>query len=74
MERLRRTIRPMYAFRLVLTAALAAAALAVTLSTLFLEPLVRVIASPQAAGATLRAFGTLWKDLPSIMGARSARS
>lgn len=30
MERLRRTIRPMYAFRLVLTAALAAAALAVT--------------------------------------------
>ena len=42
----------------------AAGALAVALSTLCLEPLVRLVASPRSAGATLRAFGMLWKDLP----------
>ena len=41
-------------------------ALAVTLSTFLLEPLVRVVASPRSASATLRAFGMLWKDLPNI--------
>ena len=48
-------------------------AAAVTLVTLFLEPLARLIAAPRAAGATLRAFGALWKDLPSIVRARNAR-
>ena len=48
-------------------------ALAVTLGTLLLEPLARLIASPRSAGATLRAFGMLWKDLPSIVRAPTAR-
>jgi GT2 family glycosyltransferase len=48
-------------------------AAAVTLVTLFLEPLARLIAVPRSAGATLRAFGMLWKDLPSIVGARNAQ-
>ena len=49
-------------------------AFAVTLSALLLEPLARLIASPQSAGATLRAFGLLWKDLPNIVRARNARA
>ena len=52
----------------------APAAVAVTLSTLFLEPIARLIASPRSARATLRAFGMLWKDLPSIVHARNAGS
>ena len=44
----------------------------VTLTTLLLEPLARLVASPRSAGATLRAFGMLWKDLPNILRA-SAR-
>jgi hypothetical protein len=52
----------------------APAAVAATLSTLFLEPIARLIASPRSARATLRAFGMLWKDLPSIVHARNARS
>jgi GT2 family glycosyltransferase len=49
-------------------------ALAVMLSTLLLEPLARLIAAPRSAGATLRAFGMLWRDLPNIMRARDARA
>jgi len=49
-------------------------ALAVTLCTLLLEPLARLTASPRSAGATLRAFGMLWKGLPSIVGGRNARA
>jgi len=49
-------------------------ALAVTLGTLLLEPLARLIAAPRSAGKTLRAFGMLWKDLPSIVRARRARA
>jgi hypothetical protein len=49
-------------------------ALGVTLSTLFLEPLARLIASPQSVGATLRAFAMLWKDLPNIVRARTFRA
>lgn len=45
-------------------------ALGVTLSTLFLEPLARVVASPASAGATLRAFGMLWKNLPELLRQR----
>lgn len=45
-------------------------ALAVMLSTFLLEPLVRVIASPRSASATLRAYGMLWKDLPDIIRSR----
>lgn len=43
----------------------------VTLTTLLLEPLARLVASPRTAGATLRAFGNLWKDLPNILRARA---
>ncbi len=39
-------------------------------ATLLLEPLARIVASPKSAGATLRAFGMLWKDLPNILRAR----
>ena len=42
-------------------------AVAVTLSTLFFEPLGRLLAFPRSAGATLRAFCMLWKDLPNIL-------
>ena len=49
-------------------------ALVVMLSTLLLEPIVRVVASPRSASATLRAFGMLWKDLPNIVRARNARA
>ena len=46
-------------------------ALAVTLATLVVEPLARLAAAPRSAGATLRAFAMLWRDLPTI--ARSQR-
>lgn len=52
----------------------AGGAFAVTLGTLFLEPLVRLVASPRSAGATLRAFGMLWKDLPDIFRSRRSGS
>lgn len=42
-------------------------ALAVTLTTFLFEPLVRATASPRSAGATLRAFGMVWRDLPNIV-------
>ncbi|MGB9365908.1 MAG: glycosyltransferase family 2 protein [Xanthobacteraceae bacterium] len=45
-------------------------AAAVMLSTFLFEPIVRVIASPRSASATLRAFGMLWKDLPNIIRPR----
>jgi len=44
----------------------------VMLTTLMLEPLARVVASPRSAPETLRAFAMLWKDLPSIL--RTSRS
>ena len=47
----------------------ALAAIVVMLSTLLLEPIVRVVASPRSARATLRAFGMLWKDLPNVLRA-----
>jgi N-acetylglucosaminyl-diphospho-decaprenol L-rhamnosyltransferase len=40
---------------------------AVIITTLLLEPLARIVASPQSAGATLRAFAMLWKDMPNIL-------
>ena len=39
----------------------------VIFTTLMLEPLARVVASPRSAPETLRAFGMLWKELPSIL-------
>jgi len=42
-------------------------AFGVTFTTLLLEPIARITASPKCAGATLRAFGMLWKELPSIL-------
>jgi GT2 family glycosyltransferase len=42
-------------------------ALAVALATLALEPLARLAAAPRSAGATLRAFAMLWRDLPAIL-------
>jgi N-acetylglucosaminyl-diphospho-decaprenol L-rhamnosyltransferase len=42
-------------------------AFAVTVTTLLLEPIARILASPRSAGATLLAFGMLWKDLPKIL-------
>jgi GT2 family glycosyltransferase len=42
-------------------------AAAVISATLVLEPLARMVASPQSAGAILRAFGALWGDLPNIL-------
>ena len=45
----------------------ALAAASVMLTTLALEPLARIAASPRSAGGTVRAFGMLWKDLPSIL-------
>jgi len=46
-------------------------AVAVTLSTLFLEPLVRLAASPRSARTTSRACTMLWKDLPNVLRARA---
>jgi N-acetylglucosaminyl-diphospho-decaprenol L-rhamnosyltransferase len=45
-------------------------ALAVTLATLALEPLARLAAAPRSAGAMLRAFAMLWRDLPAILRTR----
>ena len=45
----------------------AVGALAVMLATLTLEPLARLAAAPRSAGATLRAFVLLWRDLPAIL-------
>jgi N-acetylglucosaminyl-diphospho-decaprenol L-rhamnosyltransferase len=42
-------------------------AFAVMLTTLLLEPLARIVASPRSAAATLRAFGMLWGDLPNML-------
>src|SRR6185503_17112578 len=44
----------------------------VMLTTLLLEPIARVVASPRSAPEMLRAFGMLWKDLPNIR--RTGRS
>jgi N-acetylglucosaminyl-diphospho-decaprenol L-rhamnosyltransferase len=40
---------------------------AVMFTTLLLEPVARIAASPRSAGSTLRAFCMLWKELPSIL-------
>lgn len=42
-------------------------AFAVMTTTLLLEPIARILASPRSAGAILSAFGMLWKDLPNIL-------
>src|SRR5687768_8472646 len=42
-------------------------AFGVMLTTLALEPLARIVASPRSAAATLRAFGMLWKEVPNIL-------
>ena len=47
-------------------------AFVVILTTLILEPLARVAASPRSAVATLRAFAMLSKDMPNIL--RTSRS
>jgi len=44
-----------------------AGAVAVIGLTLALEPLARIVASPESALGTLRAFGMLWKELPKIL-------
>jgi N-acetylglucosaminyl-diphospho-decaprenol L-rhamnosyltransferase len=45
----------------------AAGAAAVLIATLIFEPAARLLARPGAAGSTLRAFATLWRELPSIL-------
>lgn len=50
----------------------ATTALLVTVTTLLLEPIARIAASPRSAAATLRAFGMLWRHLPNIL--RASRS
>lgn len=45
-------------------------ALAVTMTTLLLEPGARVVAAPRAAAGTLRAFARLWGALPEILRAK----
>jgi GT2 family glycosyltransferase len=47
-------------------------ALGVMFTTLFLEPVARIVNSPRSAAATLRAFGMLWKDLPNILKNQSS--
>ena len=47
-----------------------AGALAVALATFALEPLARLAAAPRSAGAMLRAFAMLWRDLPAILRTR----
>jgi len=44
-------------------------AFSVVFTTLVLEPIARIVASPRSATETLRAFGMLWKDLPNILRA-----
>jgi hypothetical protein len=48
-------------------------AVGVALSSLILEPVVRLVTSPRSAGPTLRAFGMLWKDLPALFQSREPR-
>jgi len=45
-------------------------AFAVVAATLTLEPLARMLARPQSAGQTLRAFGNVWKELPRMLRTR----
>jgi N-acetylglucosaminyl-diphospho-decaprenol L-rhamnosyltransferase len=45
----------------------AAGAAAVTVATLALEPLARLLARPTSAASTLRAFAALWGELPAIL-------
>jgi len=47
-------------------------AIGVALSSLFLEPAVRFITSPRAAGATFGAFCMLWKSAESLRKSRSS--
>jgi GT2 family glycosyltransferase len=49
-------------------------AYAVIAVTLTLEPLARMLARPQSAGETLRAFGNVWKDLPKMLRAQNQSS
>ncbi len=42
-------------------------AYAVIAVTLTLEPLARMLARPQSASETLRAFGNVWKELPKML-------
>ena len=42
-------------------------AFAVVVATLTLEPFARMLARPQSAGETLRAFGNVWKELPKML-------
>lgn len=44
----------------------------VTIATLALEPIVRVIMRPGSAASTLRAFAALWGELPAILRAPAA--
>jgi GT2 family glycosyltransferase len=45
-------------------------AFAVVAATLMLEPLARMLARPQSAGETLRAFGNVWSELPDMLRTR----
>ncbi len=47
-------------------------AFGVIVTTLALEPVARIFASPRSAAGTLRAFGMLWKDLPNILRAKGS--
>jgi N-acetylglucosaminyl-diphospho-decaprenol L-rhamnosyltransferase len=49
-------------------------ALAVLATTLVLEPVARIVAAPREAGVTLRAFASLWKELPAILRTARAQS
>jgi N-acetylglucosaminyl-diphospho-decaprenol L-rhamnosyltransferase len=49
-------------------------AYAVIAVTLTLEPLARMLARPQSAGDTLRAFGSVWKELPKMLRTRRNQS
>jgi GT2 family glycosyltransferase len=42
-------------------------AFAVVAATLTLEPLARMLARPQSAGETLRAFENVWRELPNML-------
>jgi GT2 family glycosyltransferase len=45
-------------------------AFAVVAATLMLEPLARMLARPQSASETLRAFGNVWSELPDMLRTR----
>ena len=47
-------------------------AFGVIVTTLLLEPVARILASPRSAAGTLRAFGMLWKNLPNILRAKES--